>query len=56
MVNQRLLLGRDVATATEKTPRFTCKQVHFIHTAEHDEGKRIHFELRLDPAEDICDD
>ena len=58
MVNRRSLLGRDVPTTTEKTPRFTCKQVHvyFIHATEHDEGKRIHFELRLDQDEDICDE
>ena len=58
MVNRQSLLGCDVATTTLKTPRFACKQVnvYLIYTAEQDEGKCIHFELRLDQAEDICDE
>ena len=47
MENQRSLLGHDVARTPEKTPCFTSPL---------GEDKRIHFELRIDPAERICDE
>ena len=63
MVNRQSLLGHDVARTREKTPHFTSKTSprvglvsYFIHTAEDGEDKRIHFELRIDPAERICDE
>ena len=47
MVNRQSLLGHDVARTPEKTPCFTSPL---------GEDKRIHFELRIDPAERICDE